>query len=768
MLYFILLIALMAVLSPWLSRFRWSVVLFVMAPLVIFILLLCQISPVVHGDFVSVRYPWMPDFGVYLSFYLDGLSLLFGILITGIGALIVLYSDRYLADHPQKGRFFCYLFAFMASMLGAVFSSNLISLFVFWELTSITSYLLISFNHQDEASRRAAFQGLLVTVGGGLAMLAGFVLINLATNHFGFNFLLHEHGVLVKSHYYTAIVILVLLGAFTKSAQFPFHFWLPNAMCAPTPVSAYLHSATMVQLGIYIVARLTPSLGHTQLWTMLLLVIPAITIVVSSVLLLRARDLKQILAYSTVIALSALFFLLAPGTRASVEAAMAFLLAHALYKAGLFLSAGNIDHATGTRDIMLLGGLRKRLPKTCVAVILTAASMAGLPPVLGFVTKELIYEAKLMAPELRYWLLVIVFVANVVFVLVAMLMLFKVFWGKDKRGPGVKLAHEVTWQLWFPPLLVGFLGLLFGLLPNLIDGNLVAPALSSVLQNPMGSNLALWHGLSMSLLLSFITIVIAVGVFFAYPRINQYCQKQTWWDQVGPEALYQYAIVALGWISWTTCRSLQRGSLRTYMLIIFAFLVLLTGITFFSFKHLEADAILPHTAWYNWAIAMMMLVAAFATVTTKRYLASLTFLSVAGVCSTLIFLIYSAPDVAMTQVLVDVLTIVIMVLALYRLPQLPVLEPMSLSTNLINGVAAILVGLVVTAILLSVVSVPFDQFINDYYSQHSLTLGQGKNIVNVILVDFRALDTFGEMIVVGIASLGVYSLLKTPKHKGNL
>jgi multicomponent Na+:H+ antiporter subunit A len=763
----ILVVFLAALVSPWLHRFKvpFFGLILAIVPLVLFILFCAQIPGILNGDTLNQSIGWIPAAGINLSFYLDGLSLFFALLITGIGTLIVLYSYYYLKNHPQLGRYYMYLFLFMGAMLASVLANNLIVLFVAWELTSLSSYLLIAFNNEKRAARLAALQGLFITAGGGLALLTGLIIIQSVTGTNTITQLFSLHHTLINSPYYFAILLLILAGAFTKSAQFPFHFWLPNAMEAPTPVSAYLHSATMVKLGIYLLARFTPILGHTLAWSGFLYTFGAITMIMAAVLSLRSEDLKQLLAYSTIMALGTLVFLLASGNQLTTKAAMVFLLAHALYKGGLFLCAGNIDHGTGTRQLNQLGGLSKKMTITFIAVILCAASLAGLPPMLGFISKEIFYEAKLAIPDYTWLLIAIALITNLVFVVLALLLAIKPFTGKDKREDKTIPVHEVSWGLWLPPIILGALGFVFGVLPALIDNKIIAPAASSILQKNISVELALWHGLTPSLLLSLLTYIIAIIVYLFYPRFHYKLKQAKWIDQLGPESFYTVCTVAVNaFCRWVT-KFTQSGFLRIYTSIIFIALIALAGLSFIFFKHIPPKQIIPNAGWYDWLITLIMAVAAFATAITAPYLASLTFLSIIGLGSTLIFLIYSAPDVAMTQVLVDVLTIVIVVLALYRLPKLPKLQKMKRGIAIRNGIIAILAGGLITAILLSIISVPFDQFISDYYSKHSYTIAQGKNVVNVILVDFRAFDTLGEIIVVAIAALGVYGLLKTPRNK---
>ncbi|HEU5462661.1 MAG TPA: proton-conducting transporter membrane subunit, partial [Candidatus Binatia bacterium] len=426
-----------AIFAPWVYRFTgdargW---LFALVPAGLTIYFANFVPAISAGEVMTFSHEWSPSLGLTLSFLVDGLSLLFALLISGIGALILIYAGSYLAGHPHLGRFYAFILLFMASMLGLVLCDNLLVLFVFWELTSISSYFLIGFDHEREAARAAALQALLVTGGGSLALLAGILLLGLAGGSLEVSALLANAEVVRASNLYVPIVLLVLAGAFTKSAQVPFHFWLPGAMEAPTPVSAYLHSATMVKAGVYLLARLSPVLGGTELWLHTLSAVGAVTMVTGAYLALRQTDLKLILAYLTVSALGILILFLGIGTTQAIAAAMVFLLAHALYKGALFLVAGIVDHETGTRDVNKLGGLRSAMPITAMAAGLAALSLAALPPTLGFIGKEMLLEATLAANGAGPILTVALVLASIIFVATAGIVGVRPFFGKKAANP---------------------------------------------------------------------------------------------------------------------------------------------------------------------------------------------------------------------------------------------------------------------------------------------------------------------------------------------
>ena len=499
----------LALLAPSLYRVsaRWAGWVFSVFPAVLALYFLSHMDGVVAGEAVRVTYPWVPAMGLQLSFNLDGLGLLFALAITVVGTLIITYAGSYLKGHPSLPRFYLFILMFMASMLGVVLSDNLIALFVFWELTSVTSYFLIGFEHDKATARAAALQALLVTGTGGLALMAGVLLMGQIGGSFEISALAADNAAVQGHRLYPLVLALVFAGAFTKSAQVPFHFWLPSAMEAPTPVSAYLHSATMVKAGIYLLARFSPVLGGSDPWLYVVTGFGAATMLVSAYQALHQTDLKKILAYSTVSVLGTLTLLIGLGSKLAIQAAMVFLVAHVLYKAALFLVAGSIDHETGTRDIRQLGGLRKTMPIICAGAAVGALSMAGLPPFFGFVGKEALYEA------LTHENLLV----TVVGVLTSML-LFAVAWlagirpfsGAETHTP--RHPHDPPWTMWLGPVFLGCLSVLFGLMPALPEA-LLSAAAASVLGEPASFHLALWHGFSPLLLLSLVTFALGVLVY---------------------------------------------------------------------------------------------------------------------------------------------------------------------------------------------------------------------------------------------------------------
>ncbi len=745
---------------PWL-RFRWDSTTYVgfllaLIPLAIFIAFLFVSDTIGRGELLRGQIAWVPTLGINLSWQIDGLSLLFGLLISGIGTLVIIYASSYLAGDAQLGRFYLYLLLFMVAMLGVVLSSNLLLLFIFWELTSISSYLLIGFKHRYAESRQSALQALLVTGGGGLALLAGLLLLGQIGGTLEIRELLAKQEIIRSHALYMPIVLLVLVGAFTKSAQFPFHFWLPNAMAAPTPVSAYLHSATMVKAGVYLVARLTPLLGGTALWLGLLTTVGAVTMVLGAFLAWHQHDLKRILAYTTISALGTLMLLLGIGTSVALKAALLFLLVHALYKGTLFMVAGAIDHQTGTRDITQLGGLWRAMPMTATAALIAGLSMSGIPPLAGFVSKELFYEATLYGGGAAWLLTGAAMVTNLLTIIAAGMVVIRPFFGPLR--PTTDLPEEADLQLWLGPLILAISGLLTGLLIGGVGTWLIAPAVSVVAGTATTVKLSLWHGINPMLVLSVVTVGLALMLWRFQLPLLRWTAPLDQGRLVGPGRIYDRFMIGLPWIANRQTQWLQHGYLRGYLRTVIGTMVVLVSFTFWQRVPLPLvwrwSPIYPHEV----AILLLMLIATAVAVTTTSRMKAIVSVGVVGLGMTLLFALFSAPDLAMTQFAVETLTVLLFVFVIYRLPHFANLS--SLGSRLRDGAVALAAGTVMTLLVLAAVDVPHPLHLSDYYATQSWTAAYGRNVVNVILVDFRALDTLGEIVVLTVAALGVHALMR--------
>jgi multicomponent Na+:H+ antiporter subunit A len=747
-----------ALAAPWLYKLARGLAGWILAllPLSIFLYFVSYASQIGAGRIFRASRTWVPSLGVNLSFTLDGLSLLFALLVSGIGALIMIYGGGYLAGHRQLGRFYAYVLMFMASMLGVVLSNNLFGLFVFWELTSISSYLLIGFDHEQEASRSAALQALLVTGGGGLAMLAGLVMLSLAGGSNDISDLVLR-GQQVQSHaLYLPILLLVLVGAFTKSAQAPFHFWLPSAMEAPTPVSAYLHSATMVKAGVYLLARMSPVLGGTLPWMTIVTVVGAVTMLVGAYLALSHSNIKRILAYTTISSLGTLVMLLGLGTSVAVKAAMVFLLAHALYKGALFMMAGAVYHESGTQDVDEMGGLRRAMPITALVAGLAAISLAGFGPMLSFIGKELLLEAVLEAPQFWVIFTLVAVLAGVVNIAMALAVGYKPFFGPLKATP--KHAHEAPVSLWLGPGLLALLGILIGVFPGLVSGSLIAPAVQAIYGEQVPVKLSLWHGLTPAFSLSLVVVFVGVAQFWIWPAWRRAATRlgsvlrwgSTWW--------YYKSLDGLNATARAVTHLLQSGQLHHYVTIIILTTMVLLGYTTLTNGIVLDLQQVSDLRFYEAGLAGLILLAALAAVRSRSRLASVAALGVVGFGVALTFILYGAPDLAMTQLLIETMTVILLVLVLYHLPGFA-----RLSSRVQRGVDIIIAlsaGAMMTFLVLVATSVEQFSPISTYFAENSYRLGHGRNIVNVILVDFRALDTMGEITVLSLAGVGVYALLK--------
>ncbi len=761
--------AIAPLLTRWLGRFAG--ILLALGPAAGFVWLLGQ-TPVAT-PLLTFSYDWAPQLHIAFALRLDGLATAFALLVTGIGAIILIYASGYMRGESGAGRLYCYLLLFMGAMLGVVLADDLVTLFVFWELTSITSYLLIGFKHKYQESRDAALQALLITGGGGLALLAGLILLAMAAaasglpaaDCFRISTLLDPDRVtFAPDAFVNVALLLVLLGAFTKSAQWPFHFWLPGAMAAPTPVSAYLHSATMVKAGVFLLARMHPALGDLPLWQVLVTTIGAITMALAAISTIGQHDLKRILAFSTVSVLGTLTMLLGLGAEAAIKAAVVLLMAHALYKAALFLVAGSVDHATGTRDVTQLGGLLRAMPLTAAVAMLAALSQAGAPPLFGFIGKEYKFKAiiaQLQTDPLTAVLLAAAVVASIGLIAAALIVAVWPFFGARKTTP--RPPHEVALTMTIGPLLLAVGGLAVGLAPGPFDNHIATPMASAIAGADMEMKLKLWHGLSPDALaalgLSALTLTLGFVLFWSlHKTFDRAAALVVRASQFSPARLYALALPALLSGAAITINFLQSGKLRRYMFITIAATValvsyplMLTAPPQFSVNDLV-------WYWYEVLLAAGVVSGAAITIFTTSRLAAAAALGLTGTSITLLLAVFSAPDLAITLVMVETLTVILLVLVLHKLPKFGRLR--STQQRIRDGGLAILAGGMMTALVLASFGLNLPSDVASQYAANSVPSAYGRNVVNVILVDFRALDTLGEIVVVAVAAFGVYALLR--------
>lgn len=740
---------------------RWLALATILIPAITFAYLLSQFSAVTTGAVALIDIAWVPSFDVSLSFTLDGLGYLFSLIISGIGALVLTYASSYFDQEDDFTRFTGYTLVFMSAMLGIVLSNNLLLTFMFWEITTVTSYLLIGFKHEKSAARAGARRALLVTAGGGLAMLAGFLMLGQIAGTFQISEILALEGQTVQSHaLYLPTLLLILLGAFTKSAQFPFHFWLPGAMEAPTPASTYLHSATMVKAGIFLLARLTPALGGTDAWVWILTIVGGVTFVYSALIALRHTDLKAILAYSTVSWLGALVAMQGIASEAAGNALVVGIIAHALYKAALFLATGSIDHATGTRQIDRLGNLARLMPFTFIGAFVALFSMSGLPPVMGFLAKELLKYAALYEDQpafLRTFFIVAAVLGSALTVAVAFRILKDAFFGTAKTPPPHE-PHEVSPLLWGAPMILGIGSLILPFLLPQVGDPLVSAASGAIYQDTISVHLHLFEGITPALILSTIAIVLGLGIFLIRHRFIAVLRR---FPEGNPSVIYEWLFfdALTDTARWVTTH-LQNGRLRYYMTIIFlSFIAAVFGVILITDVNPFPADLLSDFDPYIAMLASLLIIGAVAGCLATGRLSAVTILGIEGSLLALFFILFGAPDLALTQLMIEVITLVLFVLAFHFLPD-TFTTRQSRAQRVFDAAIALASGVTITILILAAGTNKIAPSISDWYLDNSVPLAHGTNVVNVLLVDFRGMDTMIEITVLVIAATGTIALLR--------
>lgn len=712
------------------------------------------------GGVVLHSYEWLPALGLSFSFRLDGLSLLFALLILIIGLLIILYSRYYLKAHENVGKFYALLLCFKGSMLGIVLSSNLLLMMIFWELTSLTSFLLISFWTHKQDARRGARMALAVTGGGGLALLAGILIIGNIVGSFELDDVLAA-GDQIKAHaMYPVALTLVLLGAFTKSAQFPFHFWLPHAMQAPTPVSAYLHSATMVKAGIFLMARLYPALAGTEQWFYMVSFTGMATLLIGAYVAMFKHDLKGLLAHSTVSHLGLITLLFGMGTQLAAVAAVFHVINHATFKASLFMAAGIIDHETGTRDMRRINGLWRYMPHTATLAMVAASSMAGVPLLNGFLSKEMFFaeSLELNLPGLIAWLPPIVAtLAGIFAVAYSARFVHDVFFNGKPVDLPIYPPHEPPRYMKFPVEILVFACIMVGVFPAVSVGPLLYIAASATLGGDVPDyTLSVYHGFNLPLLMSFVAFF---GGLLMYSQRQRFFDFHARFKEIDEKAVFEAVVLRIVDLANRFTTRIENGSLQRYALLLFVSVIAVAAAPLLDLGiFVGQNGMSPIDAPTTIAAGILILCAlATATLHRQRFYA-LVLLSVVGLIVALAFARFSAPDLAMTQLSVEVVTIVLLMLALFYMPSwTPIETPMKrrLRDMVIAGAA----GIGMTLVTLAMLTQPFSS-ISEFFLENSKTGGGGTNVVNVILVDFRGFDTLGEIAVLAIAALGIYAMLK--------
>ncbi|WP_197224243.1 Na+/H+ antiporter subunit A [Lysinibacillus sphaericus] len=759
---------------------------FVLAvPATLVVIYASYIAQVAKGGVFTAKLPWIPSLDISFVSYLDGLSLLFSLLITGIGSLVVLYSIFYLDKHKEKlYNFYVYLLLFMSAMLGVVQSDHLITLYFFWELTSISSFLLIGYWYNRDASRLGALKSMMITVGGGLMMLGGFVLLYLMGGTYSIRELMVMAPNLVDHPLFTWSLVLLLLGAFTKSAQFPFYIWLPDAMEAPTPVSAYLHSATMVKAGIYLVARFTPIFAASELWVWLVTGIGILTLFWGSFFAVKQTDLKGILAFSTVSQLGLIMSLLGASAVAfhaneSVDtikfaafAAIFHLINHATFKGSLFMIAGIIDHETGTRDIRKLGGLMSIMPISFTVAAIGSLSMAGLPPFNGFLSKEMFLTAMLALQKFEFFgfdtwgvlFPIVAWVASIFTFIYSFYFVFRTFNGNYKPEQLPHKPHEAPIGMLVSPMLLAGLVVLIFFIPNFIGDTFVKPAVLAIqpflyeVPQDIDIHVSAWHGINPELLMTIGIIIIGVLLFVSLPKWQGMYQRfpKAFTLNNAYDKIMQGLDVGLNRLS----RLYMTGSMRHYLLYMFSGIaIIVIGSLFvknaFSFSFQETAPIRP----YEIILVVVLLIGTAITILAKSRLTAIIGLGSVGYTVALFFVIFNAPDLALTQLVIETISVALFLMAFYHLPKLGKREE-RMRFQLNRAVVSITIGAMVTLVALSAHSQKLIPSISKYYEETVYSLAGGGNIVNVILVDYRGFDTLFEITVLGIAGMAILAMIK--------
>lgn len=753
-------------------------------PLLIVVYLFTLIPRVMNGQVIYETLHFMPRIGMNFDVYIDGLGLLFAILISGIGALVVLYSIGYLSTKENLGNFYVYLLIFMTAMLGVVLNDNVVMLYLFWELTSISSFLLIAFWYTRDRSLYGALKSMIITMFGGFLMLGGFITLYLITDTFSIREMIEALPLIQESPLAPFAIVLILFGAFTKSAQFPFYIWLPDAMEAPTPVSAYLHSATMVKAGIYLVARFTPLFAFSNLWVWTILIVGLFTMAWASFNAIKKDDLKAVLAFSTVSQLGLIMSLLGLGALSlvtgaddelftvAVVAAVFHTINHATFKGALFMIIGIIDHETGTRSMKRLGGLLTIMPVSFTMTVITALSMAGLPPFNGFLSKELFLEAMItvlhadfgVMPSVDFLIPLVAIVGSIFTFLYSILIIYGIFFGKRTHDTP-KEPHEAPVLMLISPAILSLLVIVFGLFPNVLSGTIIDPAAMSIMASdtPLDTHLTMWHGFNNPALWATIAIVVIGSVMFYF--------KDKWMfiytyhkESFTLNHLYDQGLIYSRIGSQRITDGYMTGYLRNYLVYIFGFFILLGILTIINTGiSLDFSNSAP-VGIQEVIITLIILIATAVILITRSRMVAIIMLGSIGFSMALLFVFFRAPDLALTQLAIETVTTALFLVCFYHLPKKSRHEE-RIRFKFTNFIVSLGVGIIVILLGLAAYSGRLFDPISTFHIENVYDLAAGGNMVNVILVDFRGYDTLFETLVFGIAGIGIYTMMKLKPNR---
>lgn len=752
------------ILLPRLRRIEWPGLVLAIPTFMMSFYFLTQTGAQIKGGPVVKSITWIEQLGINYSIRGDGLGLLYAFLITFIGGFILLYSDDFMRPTKSHRKFFAYICYFMGSMLGIVLSDSMIQMYIFWELTSLTSFLLIAYDDKNTNSNRFALQALLVTVAGGLCLLAAIILMNQFYGTFSLSAILAATDMNFRvSPFYIPTLILLFIGAFAKSAQFPFHFWLPNAMVAPTPVSAYLHSATMVTAGVYLLSRLSPVMGATNEWSLTLIIVSSITMLLASAQALIQQDLKKILAYTTIAVLAQMIMLIGIGGPVAITASVVLLFAHSLYKANLFMVAGAVTKINGSSEVDLIKGLGDQYPWLGRATALASASMMGIPLFLGFTAKEGLYDS---AASSSWLFLLIVFVTNVAMTIIACLFTHRPFFAKTTS---ISRKYDLG-KVISIPIILGALHFIFALLIPQLQKLFINPAASSIYGSPSVVPLHTFPSLSMSFFLSAASILLGLVIYIKFTVIRARVNKFTQRFRLNLAHLHDQKIQYVDKLAHVSTRFFQNGFLRYYVLFVILGIITILGYAIFKYLNFYTlnEVIKAYrfhdVKFYEWVVALCLLAGSLIAVIGDKPLTSILALGLVGINVSVIFVMFGAPDLAMTQLLFETLIVVILVLVVVHLPTYEGTTQRPRIAQILHTLIAIVLGSFVTMTMLTILGGFLDLSLSRYFIENTFR-ANGTNIVNIILVDFRGFDTLGEILVVATSAFAVFSILKI-RRKG--